>query len=154
MAKLTSLSSRAVFEQVLKKPPLARTEHFAIHHGVTDPLQANLSTTQGQPRISPVDNLVEKQATLVLLGLVIPKRHAARSVTRNALKRQARLVAVQHESKLAPGSWIVRLKAPFDPIKYRSASSAALKIAAYTELVALFSAATARSHRQAPKVVA
>ncbi len=138
---VTSLRSREVFERALQKPALARSHHFALHRW-TEPLVAvDLSTTSGQPRKPPVDNLIETAA----LGLVIPKRHAQRAVTRNALKRQVRLVVARHAASLLPGAWVVRLKAPFDRKVFTAATSSALKLAARQELEGLLSSALARA---------
>ena len=79
------------------------------------------------------------------LGLVIPKRHARRSVTRSLLKRQIRAAAARGEAELAQGLWVVRLRAPFDPRAFPSAASAALAAAARTELAQLFDQARAAS---------
>ena len=46
------------------------------------------------------------------LGLVIPKRHARRSVTRSLLKRQIRAAAARRGPNSAQGLWVVRLRAP------------------------------------------
>ncbi len=77
------------------------------------------------------------------LGLVIPKRHARRSVTRSLLKRQIRVAARAHESGLAAGLWVVRLRSGFDRQAFPSAASAALACAAREELAALFERASA-----------
>jgi ribonuclease P protein component len=84
----------------------------------------------------------------VWLGLVVPKRHARRAVTRTLLKRQIRqaldrqagLTADAGQSPasafsgLARGLWVVRLRTPFDKLKYPSAASEALRLAAAEEL--------------------
>jgi len=72
------------------------------------------------------------------LGLVVPKRHAKRAVTRTLVKRQIRNVAAACAPQLAPGLWVVRQRSPFDPTQYPSAASDALKEAARAELRALF----------------
>jgi len=72
------------------------------------------------------------------LGLVVPKRHARRAVTRTLVKRQIRNVAAECASQLEPGLWVVRQRSPFDPKQFPSAASDALKEAARTELRALF----------------
>lgn len=78
------------------------------------------------------------------LGLVIPKRHARRSVTRSLLKRQIRAAAGRSETGLDEGLWVVRLRSPFDLRSFPSAASTALAAAAREELVALFERARAR----------
>lgn len=77
------------------------------------------------------------------LGLVVPKRHARRSVTRNLLKRQMRALMQQHAQALAPGLWVLRLKAPFDRQQFVSAASQALRHAAHDELDLLLQRASA-----------
>jgi ribonuclease P protein component len=72
------------------------------------------------------------------LGLVVPKRHAKRAVTRTLVKRQIRNVAAACAPQLEPGLWVVRQRSPFDPKQYPSAASDALKEAAREELRALF----------------
>ena len=68
------------------------------------------------------------------LGMVVPKRHARRAVTRTLLKRQIRTVAAVHAESLAAGLWVVRLRAPFDKGRFVSAASNELKKAAREEL--------------------
>ena len=77
------------------------------------------------------------------LGVVVPKRHARRAVTRNLLKRRIRLAMARHLQALAPGLWLVRLRAPFGREKFPSAASAALQAAADSELEQLFARAAA-----------
>ncbi len=72
------------------------------------------------------------------LGLVVPKRHARRSVTRGLLKRQMRVIAEGHRGSLARGQWLIRLRAPFDPGRYPSAASQALRDDAREELERVF----------------
>lgn len=72
------------------------------------------------------------------LGAVVPKRHARRAVTRSLLKRQIYAAAERHRDRLGEGVWIVRLRAPFDRAHFTSASSAALRVSARTELESLF----------------
>ena len=78
------------------------------------------------------------------LGAVVPKRHARRAVTRSLLKRQIRGALERHAAALAPGLWVVRLRAPFDKAQFPSAASDQLKRVARAELDALFDAAAAR----------
>jgi len=72
------------------------------------------------------------------LGLVVPKRHAKRAVTRTLMKRQIRNVAAACAPQLEPGLWVVRQRSPFDAKQFPSAASDALKEAARAELRALF----------------
>ena len=75
------------------------------------------------------------------LGMVVPKRHARRAVTRSLLKRQIRAAFASLEvasgGGLPPGLWVVRLRAPFDRKQFPSASSDALRLAARAELAQL-----------------
>ena len=87
----------------------------------------------------------EALPTGLWLGLVVPKRHARRSVTRSLLKRHMRTLMQQHAPDLAPGLWVLRLKAPFDRQLFGSAASTPLRQAARSELEAL---------RPAPPVLA
>jgi ribonuclease P protein component len=66
--------------------------------------------------------------------LVCPKRHARRAVTRNLLKRQTRALMDELGSALPLGLWVMRLRAPFDPRQFPSATSDALRTAARNEL--------------------
>jgi len=84
------------------------------------------------------------------LGLVVPKRHARRAVTRTLMKRQIRHVAAACASQLEPGLWVVRQRQPFDVRQFPSAASDALKDAARAELRALFERA-ARGERDRVK---
>lgn len=74
--------------------------------------------------------------------MVVPKRHARRAVTRTLIKRQIR-GAVQRmdvaRQPLAPGLWVVRLRAPFDRAAFVSAASAALGNEVRRELDGLLS---------------
>lgn len=74
------------------------------------------------------------------LGVVVPKRHARRAVTRNLVKRQMRaqmaaaIAATRLPDRFPTGLWVLRLKVPFDKVLFRSASSAALHAAVRDEL--------------------
>ncbi len=72
------------------------------------------------------------------LGLVVPKRHARRAVTRTLMKRQIRTIAAACGESLPKGLWVVRQRMPFDVKQFPSASSDALKQAARAELLTLF----------------
>lgn len=83
------------------------------------------------------------------LGLVVPKRHARRAVTRSLLKRQMRarmadaVARTQPPAGLPAGLWVLRLKSPFDKARFASAASAALREAARSELALLLQRAAA-----------
>lgn len=128
----------ADFERVLGARPRARTDHFALHH-VPEPVAGELSTSDAPTRHRSVDDL------RLSAGIVVPKRHAKRAVTRSLVKRLARLALVRHAAGLSAGRWVVRLRAPFNSQQYCSASSAALRIAVRDELERLFGLALARA---------
>ena len=82
-----------------------------------------------------VDPLPDDLAGQLWLGCVVPKRNARRSVTRALLKRQIRVAfGSAAATGLASGLWVVRLRAPFDPKKFPSAASDALRVAVRLEL--------------------
>lgn len=88
----------------------------------------------------PVDDSGAKPAAAgprVWLGMVIPKRHARRSVTRSLLKRQIRAAIGRSESSLSGGLWVVRLRSPFDRASFPAAASTALGDLAGEELAEL-----------------
>lgn len=135
------------FERVLGHQSRARSAHFALHHLPAHPApsawhaarlrtaQAELST--GQPQV--VHNPVEQDPPApegCWVGMVVPKRHARRSVTRQLLKRQIR-AAFAERPGMPPGMWVVRLRSPFDRQKFPSAASDALRQAARAELAQL-----------------
>jgi ribonuclease P protein component len=147
--RMTGRITRAVdFERVLKTSSQARSPHFAVHHLADVPtvskrpatklLGTELSTSEGVIGINPVDDPVlgasEKAAVRgVWLGMVVPKRHAKRAVTRTLLKRQIKAVMAL-QVPVPPGLWVVRLRAQFDRTVYVSAASKALSAAAREEL--------------------
>ncbi|MDQ2927318.1 MAG: ribonuclease P protein component [Caldimonas sp.] len=138
------------FERVLRSPSRVRTVHFAVHHlpaaaGTTGRLPSasmtqELSTMPALAGARPVDDS-PPEGFGRRLGVVVPKRHARRAVTRSLLKRQVHSVAARYATRLAGGVWVVRLRAPFDRAQFPSAASAALRIAARSELDTLFEAA-------------
>jgi ribonuclease P protein component len=141
------------FERVLRVRSGATTSHFAVHHLAAAPaplgrplrrqLPTKLSTASGITGALPVDDLstTGPEPLGQWLGAVVPKRHARRAVTRSLVKRQIYAAAERHRAELAPGLWVVRLRAPVDRALFPSAASTALKLATRTELDALFSRA-------------
>jgi ribonuclease P protein component len=138
------------FERVLRCPPRARSTHFALHHlaGVPTPPakplrkreSQELSTGEVPTFVAPVDDSSHGTAPAgprLWLGMVIPKRHARRSVTRSLLKRQIRAAIGRSESLLGSGLWVVRLRSPFDRASFPAAASAALGDLAGEELATL-----------------
>lgn len=121
------------FEQALTSRACARTEHFALHHLPvrTAPAESKLSTVGSSQDVSAVDDRRR-------LGLVVPKRHARRAVTRNLVKRQGRATFERHAAALAAGDWVLRLRAPFDSARFRSAASQALRALVRSELDTLW----------------
>lgn len=128
------------FTALLSGRPVSRTEHFAAYHRSTDKLSTSTVHTQGQA----VDGASGGAGLLV--GFVIPKRNARRAVTRVAIRRQMRAAVARHGAGLAAGEWALRLRVPWNPKQFRSATSAGLVEAVRAELDALLGAA-ARSTR-------
>ena len=77
-----------------------------------------------------MDDLAGKQ----WLGMVVPKRHARRSVMRSLIKRQIRSAFQRSAQTLPAGQWLVRLRAPFAKTEFVSAASKRLAKAARVEL--------------------
>lgn len=149
------------FERVLASAPRSRSTHFAAHHLPVEPSRARktaamavvsadpakLSTGDAPSCPPPVDDLaVETAPRCWWLGLVVPKRHARRAVTRTLLKRQMRAVMADRASALdlPYGLWVLRLKSPFDRERFRSAASDALRGRARAELITLLDRAAPR----------
>lgn len=89
----------------------------------------------------------DRPLTGLWLGLVVPKRHAKRAVTRTLLKRRIRAAVAQVSAALSPGLWVVRLRTPFDRQEFISAASDRLARVATDELATLMATAVARSPR-------
>lgn len=70
----------------------------------------------------------------IALGVLVPKRHARRAVTRNLIRRLVRAVFALHLAGLPSGRWLVRLKAPFPAREFVSAASPSLAAAIRDEL--------------------
>jgi ribonuclease P protein component len=136
------------FERVLARPTRARSAHFALHHLSADPApsawaaaklrtaSAELSTGDAQAAHIVVEPAPPRAPEGCWVGMVVPKRHARRSVTRQLLKRQIR-AAFAERPGMPPGLWVVRLRSPFDRQKFPSAASEALRQAARAELAQL-----------------
>jgi ribonuclease P protein component len=140
----------ADFERVLGAPQRSRSVHFAVHYVAGTPSRARpavdpvgceplvpglspeLSTGAAPERCGLVDDCQH------WLGLVVPKRHAKRAVTRNLIKRQLRAAMVRHAAALPAGMWVVRLRAPFDRQQFSSPASELLREAAHGEIDGLF----------------
>ncbi|WP_298236311.1 ribonuclease P protein component [uncultured Azohydromonas sp.] len=125
------LTSAADFQRVLQTRQLSRSPLFAAHHLRQRPgPAAQLSTAPGSEPAAPVDDLVSGW----WLGLVVPKRHARRAVTRSLIKRQMREALRRHHQHLPPGQWVLRLRAPIDTRQFPSAASDALRAVVRAEL--------------------
>lgn len=86
------------------------------------------------------------------LGLVVPKRHARRAVTRSLIKRLMRVAVADAQDRLPHGLWVLRLKAPFDVRQFPSAQSDALRLALRAELRKLIGRAPLRAAAAAAPV--
>lgn len=129
--------------RLLAAPVLAKTTHFSLHATVRDALVQPLSTA-GAPN---PERSVDKQGSAVTyrLGLMIPKRHARRAVTRNLVKRQARAV-LSRCWPLWPGhELLIRQRVTFDTRQFPSAGSESLGAAVRSELEQLLDRALRRS---------
>jgi len=137
------LLRKSDFERVLAVPPCSRSTHFAVHHLRARPGTAQqtsvdeLSTDDAPIPAIIVDNSPDGH----WLGSVMPKRHAARAVTRNMLRRQVRAAMSRHLLRLQPGLWLVRLRRPFARAEFPSAASRALRQTVASELDRLFARA-------------
>jgi ribonuclease P protein component len=131
------------FKRLLATSPKSRSAHFALHHVSAGPSLPKWRQAKGSAQELSTEPLkscevaVDKIDDKLWWASVVPKRHAKRSVTRNALKRQMRLALARHEKTLPGGSWLIRLKAPFLRDSFPSASSNALCNAASAELDAM-----------------
>jgi ribonuclease P protein component len=151
-ASLGRLRHAVDFERVLKTRSRARSVHFAAHHVAAEParrctqakpaLNSHLSTELCISSASPVDMQVRPSSFTDVsnlpqqrwLGVLVPKRHARRAVTRSLLKRQIRAVFSAPAAGLCGGLWVVRLRAGFDRQLFRSPASVELSRAARGEL--------------------
>lgn len=150
----------ADFQRLLATPARCRSAHFALHHvaGVPyvpqrpsdRPETAELSTAASQdgpqfvdnsPLKAPVEGPAVAGAAAQWLGLVVPKRHARRAVTRSMIKRHARAAAARHAGALAGGLWLLRVRSVYAKTQFPSAASPALAAQLQAELEQLFSRA-------------
>ncbi|MBN8508555.1 MAG: ribonuclease P protein component [Burkholderiales bacterium] len=141
------LQQRRDFERLLAVPPCLRSAHFAVHYLAAGPLPSRRALRHHRMQLlstfssTNADETVDNPPGQIWLGQVLPKRHAARAVTRNLLRRQVRAAVARHEGKLAPGLWLVRLSRPFAVGDFPSAASPALRRMAASELDQLFARA-------------
>ncbi|MFM2342482.1 MAG: hypothetical protein RLZZ592_2135 [Pseudomonadota bacterium] len=140
--------------------PCARTAHFMVHHlspCSSAPSDASVEEAAGVVDKSvdksvdeSVDKVVEKRSgpPVLRLGLVVPKRHARRAVTRTIVKNQLRDAMRRHLPHLAAGDWVLRLRAPIDRSRFPSARSDALAIELRGEIDRLLADAVRRTARR------
>ena len=131
-------SSAAVAVVALGNAPVTASLSTELSTGLPVTLAVDVDDSQVPGPSGLVETPTARAGTDRWLGLVVPKRHAKRAVTRTLVKRQIRNVAAACATLLEPGLWVVRQRAPFDPKQYPSAASDALKEAARAELRALF----------------
>lgn len=81
------------------------------------------------------------------LGLVVPKRHAKRAVTRTLVKRLIRAGMQRHLQHLVAGDWVLRLRAPIDRKQFPSARSDPLADVLRAEIETLLVDAARRARR-------
>ncbi len=136
------------FERVMAMPSQAKSKHFILQYLDGEPslvpkpcavrrLQAELSTRPQEVTPAVVDDVDFPGRETLWLGLVVPKRHAKRSVTRSLLKRQMRAAVLQQQHQAEPlkkGLWVLRLRAVFEVSSFKSAASQSLAEAARDEL--------------------
>ena len=125
---MSPLVRAADFERALGTLPCSRTPRFSLHH-------APWAVEHGSDELStgtlpPPDGSVDDRR----LGIVVPKRLARRSVTRHLVKRLVRAAVACRAALLAPGIWVVRLRAPIDTTMFRSAASGTLRRSLGAEL--------------------
>jgi ribonuclease P protein component len=141
------LRQRTDFQSLLATPPCLRSAHFAVHYLQACPALRAPSKSDTRPEdlstgCEPeMTALVDNKPRNVWLGQILPKRHARRAVTRSALRRQVQAAVRRHAKALAPGMWLVRLRAPFDRVAMPSADSGALRRTAAAELDTMLSRA-------------
>lgn len=126
------LKTRPQFQAVLAGGLIAKTNHFALH-------RLDFATSA----LAPVTSLFP--ATDTWIGAMAPKRWAKRAVTRNAIKRQIYTVCASLKPTLPQAAFLVRLRREFSRQEFVSASSAMLKDAVRTELLALMQTGLAPS---------
>jgi ribonuclease P protein component len=154
---LRHLVASADFERVLRGRSRASSAQFSVHHLTAEPslrpaagaAAAKLSTDSEPAREQPVEDSspAAPAAGRIWVGAVVPKRHARRAVTRSLVKREIYAAAARHREALAPGLWIVRLRAPFDRALFPSAASTALRRAVRSQLDELLASVAATPSR-------
>jgi ribonuclease P protein component len=136
----------ADFAALMGAPIRAKTTHFVLHHLAGDPVAGpgagrRLAIEQISTADAPILNHSVDNTDAIAhwwLGIVVPKRHARRAVARSLLRRQMRVHAEKCRTRMPPGRWLIRLRAPFDARQYPSAASVQLRVAAQRELATVF----------------
>ncbi len=90
---------------------------------------------------------VDNSGPRLALGIVVPKRHARRAVTRNLIRRVVRAVFALNAQALPAGRWLVRLKGPFAAREFVSAASPLLAAAVRDEIERLVATVLRRPAR-------
>ncbi|MBP8271761.1 MAG: ribonuclease P protein component [Sphaerotilus sp.] len=152
---LISLTGAARFESAMAVRPIARSAHFMVHHLAIKKLSTDHVLPLSEVVETSVDNSVDNRTemTTLRLGLVVPKRHARRSVTRTLVKVQIRAGIRRHLDSLVAGDWVVRLRAPIDRKQFPSARSEVLAVLLHAEIDALLGDAARRARRALAQAV-
>jgi len=143
--RLQTLRTAAAFQRLLRERPCGISAHFAVHHLAAEvekrpqadraPVVRDLSTERETELVPFVDESPRTAASSrYALGVVVPKRHARRAVTRSLIKREVRAAWRCRASALDAGLWLVRLRAGFEASRYPSAASVALRAAVRLEV--------------------
>lgn len=101
------------------------------HQPAATRIAGDLSTGPGLQRPGPVDESHR-------IGLILPKKQARRAVTRNLIRRQAKVCFAAAAAQLPPGDWVLRLRTGYERSSYPSAASQALREVVRAEIQALF----------------
>lgn len=127
---LLRLQHTAQFQAVMQAGVIASTPHFVLHAMHWHPPE--------EPTHKPLIGAGRH------LGVLVPKRHAKRAVTRSTIKRQMRAVFAAPEAMPTCTALVVRMRKEFDRKIFTSATSAPLRFAVRAELQTLL--AHARWH--------
>ncbi len=153
---LNKLKDRAAFEAALKAEVVARSEHFALHHldnGAPDPIVTAMSAasrpfSQEASHAAPLlDRPLgpTRPRTGASFGVIVPKRWAARAVTRNMIKRHARSLAEAALPQRDGAVYLLRLRKAWPKQRFTSAASSAWSDEIRQQLFRLFSGLESRS---------
>ncbi len=149
---LHKLKTRAQIEAALQSEVVARSEHFVLHRqrlrASIDPQPVELAPSKttsgsgGKPARQPSGSAPAETA----FGVLVPKRWAARAVTRNMIKRQARAVAETTLAHHEEGAvFLLRLRRAWPPQQFKAATSPAWAAQVRQQLMSMFSALEHRS---------